>query len=96
MIKNSPVLIGLVLLVCGLTLTGCERTSSELPQDVNTAEAVEAADSVAEEAKRTETERLNAFLDQIYERNVAAQPERETALGRKTDIRMPGQPAICN
>jgi uncharacterized protein (DUF885 family) len=34
---------------------------------------------------RSETGRLNAFLDRVYERNVAARPERETALGRKTD-----------
>jgi uncharacterized protein (DUF885 family) len=34
---------------------------------------------------RSETQRLHAWLDEAYERNVAAWPERETALGRKTD-----------
>jgi uncharacterized protein (DUF885 family) len=48
----------------------------------------EAAQSAAQDAAvpdRSETQRMHAFMDEVYERNVAAWPEWETALGRKTE-----------
>ena len=38
----------------------------------------------AQAVERTETQKMHAFMDEVYERNVAAWPERETMLGRKT------------
>jgi len=76
----------LFLLVFNLVaLVGCDRGSGQEETAAVANESSVAPASAAEAAERSETQRLNAFLDQIYERNVAAYPEWETSLGRKTD-----------
>ncbi len=44
-----------------------------------------AAQAAAPAVERSETQKMHAFMDEVYERNVAAWPEWETTLGRKTD-----------
>ncbi len=80
--KKAPVFLLNVTLVCGglLSLTAAAQTvaPAALPETVEGA-------APASSSQQTETSRLHAFLDQVYERNVAAWPERETRLGRETD-----------
>jgi uncharacterized protein (DUF885 family) len=68
------------LSVSGMTLNACNNQPGEQGAQPT---AVESPAPAASE--RTETERMHAFMDEIYERNVAAWPEWETWLGRKTD-----------
>ncbi len=62
------------LALCSGLLTSCDAQKSPPPAPAAPAQAVE----------RTETQKMHAFMDEVYERNVAAWPERETMLGRKT------------
>jgi uncharacterized protein (DUF885 family) len=63
------------LALCSALLISCDGANSPPAQPPVAEQAVE----------RTETQKVHAFMDEVYERNVAAWPERETALGRKTD-----------
>jgi len=76
----------LFLLVLNLlALAGCNRDRDPEETAAVANEPTVAPASATETTERSETQRLNAFLDQVYERNVAAYPEWETSLGRKTD-----------
>ena len=77
--------INLVLTLNLLALAGCDRDSHPEEAGRVAAEPASSLAPTAEQSDRSEIERLNAFLDQVYERNVAAWPEWETALGRKTE-----------
>jgi hypothetical protein len=68
-----------------IALAGCDRSSSSKDTKRLVAEPSSIQAPIKEGADRIQTNRLNAFLDRVYERNVAAWPERETALGRKTE-----------
>jgi uncharacterized protein (DUF885 family) len=67
-----------VALIC-LALASCEERAAP-PAEYSGLEP-----TTAPIAELTETQRLHAFMDEVYERNVASRPELETALGRKTD-----------
>jgi uncharacterized protein (DUF885 family) len=73
-VTNSPAFpVYLSLALFGL-LASCDTQKNPPPEPAAAAQAVE----------RTETQRMHAFMDEVYERNVAAWPEWETMLGRKT------------
>jgi uncharacterized protein (DUF885 family) len=76
---SKRLLVGLLL--CSGLLISCDGKNSP-PQDPP---AVAQAPAGAQAIERTETQKMHAFMDEVYERNVAAWPERETQLGRKTD-----------
>jgi len=83
-VKKSPVFnarpgptLGLAL-VCGL-LISCDGNQQPPPE-----QSARPQTASPQAIERTETQKMHAFLDEVYERNVAAWPERETALGRKT------------
>ena len=83
--KNTPsfhIFLGLTLgMVLGSTLlVSCDAKNAS-PSGQSTTEQTAPPPAI----ERTETQKMHAFMDQVYERNVAAWPERETALGRKTD-----------
>jgi len=70
----------LFLALCSIFLTACDENSSPSPAKSPAAETL-----LAPAVERTETQKMHAFMDELYERNVAAWPEWETGLGRKTD-----------
>jgi uncharacterized protein (DUF885 family) len=70
----------LVLALCSIILLSCEGTNG--PQTTGPGDAEPAPTPAIE---RSETQKMHAYLDEIYERNVAAWPEWETQLGRKTE-----------
>jgi hypothetical protein len=75
----TPILPILLALCCGL-LISCDGvvTPPQEPSAENRA-------GLEQTVERTETRKMHAFMDEVYERNVAARPEWETSLGRKTD-----------
>ena len=79
----SPVRPLIGLLLCGVVLISCNGKDSPPPESPAGAQASSAAQTI----ERTETQRMHAFMDEVYERNVDAWPEWETQLGRKTDRR---------
>jgi uncharacterized protein (DUF885 family) len=68
-------------------LIACDGKDSPPPEPPAAAPAPAGAQDPAgvQAIERTETQKMHAFMDEVYERNVAAWPERETQLGRKTD-----------
>ena len=79
--KNTPALLAsLGLALCSGLLISCDAQKSPPSEPPAAAQAAAAAT-----VERSETQKLHAFMDEVYERNVAAWPERETTLGRKTD-----------
>ena len=70
----------LFLAMCIICLTSCDGNNSQSPAKPPAAEP-----ALAPAIERSETQKLHFFMDEIYERNVAAWPEWETELGRKTD-----------
>lgn len=72
------VYLGLAL-CCGL-LISCDGANTAPPEPPAVNQA-----GLEQDIERTETQKMHAFMDEVYERNVAAWPERETSLGRKTD-----------
>lgn len=77
--KCTVSLIFFTLALAGL-VTACDSG-----QTGATAAPATAGAAPAVSPQRSETDKLHAFLDQVYERKVAAWPERETRLGRVTD-----------
>jgi len=66
-----------------LCLAACDREpTSTAPPDGPTADASRVAQSAAE--MQNEDQRLAAFFEEIFERNVAQSPEFQARLGRKT------------
>ncbi|HMB60440.1 MAG TPA: DUF885 domain-containing protein [Xanthomonadales bacterium] len=83
--KNIPVFllsVGLVLSCSVLISCGGESEPASSQTD-----AQPAAEAVTEPQGplHTESQKMHAFMDEVFERNVAAYPEAETYLGRKTD-----------
>lgn len=72
----------LTLLLSILLLAACG--DDDEPAAMQSTGSPVAADTGNAAAMRTETERVHAYMDEVYERNVAARPEQETYLGRKT------------
>ena len=83
--KNTPsfhIFLGLTLgMVLGSTLlVSCDAKNAPSTGQSTTEQA-----PPPPAIERTETQKMHAFMDQVYERDVAAWPELETYLGRKTD-----------
>ena len=71
-----------VLILCSSLLIACG--ASEDPVATQTDSATGPQTSATEVIARNETQRMHAFMDEVYERKVAAWPQWETGLGRKT------------
>lgn len=67
------------LFVSTLLLTACNGEPSASTESVNTDSASTAQAVVSQD------ERLNAFFEQIFERDIANSPNRQTRMGLKTD-----------
>jgi uncharacterized protein (DUF885 family) len=72
------------LILCSSLLMSCGGSEDTAGVQAESG-LVESQQAVTETIERSETQRLHAFMDEVYERNVAAWPEWETGLGRKTD-----------
>jgi len=70
----------LALALSGILLVSCEAKNEAPAAPPSMTETAPAA-----VAERSETETMHAWMDEVYERKVAAWPQWETALGRKTD-----------
>jgi len=70
----------LFLAMCIIFLASCDGNNSPSSAKPSAAET-----SLTPAIERTETQKMHAFMDEAYERNVAAWPEWESELGRKTD-----------
>jgi len=75
-VRNTALPACLGLILCCTGLISC---------DAQQAPPAPVAEPAAPADQRTETQKMHAFMDEAYERYVAAWPEWETALGRKTD-----------
>ena len=79
-----PTLINRFLLtalaLCAIFLLSCDGKN-----DPPSAQSKAAEPALTPAIERAETQKVHAFMDKIYERNVAAWPEWETQLGRKRD-----------
>jgi len=85
----TKLILCFTLVALAFLLTACEPDATPPPTDsganpaTGLAEPQDISDPI--QLNLTETQRLHAFMDEVYERNVAAYPEWETSLGRKTD-----------
>jgi len=68
------------LFLVALLLSSCDAGKSP-PTETQAAAQVESRQTV----ERNQTQKMHAFMDEVYERRVADRPERETSLGRKTN-----------
>jgi uncharacterized protein (DUF885 family) len=75
-----PLFLCCSLALCSIFLASCDGNNSLQPAKSSAAEP-----APAQAIERSETQKMHAFMDEVYERNVAARPQRETELGRKTD-----------
>jgi uncharacterized protein (DUF885 family) len=81
-VRNYPPLLAVLgLALCSGLLISCDGNNAPPPEPSATTQVPSGSTSV----ERTETQKIHAFMDEVYERNVAAWPEWETQLGRKTD-----------
>lgn len=80
--NTMPALLLNVTVVCVGLLTFAVAAETVTPGAIP---ATVAGTAPMASGQQTETARLHAFLDHVYERNVAAWPELETRLGRITD-----------
>ena len=68
------------LVLCSIFLLSCDGQNGPSPAQSRAAEP-----PLVPAIERSETQKMHAFMDELYERNVAAWPQWETELGRKTD-----------
>jgi uncharacterized protein (DUF885 family) len=73
-----PKYLGLAL--CAIFLLSCDEKNGP-----SSAQSSAAEPAPTQAIERSETQKMHAFMDEVYQRNVAAWPEWETELGRKTD-----------
>jgi len=72
-----------ILLASALLLSSCDRKADEA--ELSTEPVVESLSPANADDAKSEEQRLLAFFDEIFERNVSQRPEFQAQLGRKTE-----------
>jgi uncharacterized protein (DUF885 family) len=66
-----------------LILSACTQSSDQVTSQVSQAKPTQAADKMSASSQISESQRINAFFDRVFEASVARYPEYMTSLGRK-------------